>query len=127
MRRAATACLPSPLIRKAVLIDGFELVASRPVAYGMGIGTKPASHHVWMINNVIQGYGQGGIGTNEADWLFVLHNTVYDNTRVTCDAQGSGIGLVVAKTAPGRPRPPPIRRGHRFIKSGGRTSSTTTY
>jgi parallel beta-helix repeat protein len=93
-----------------VVIDGFELVASRPVAYGVGIGitnnpagaptAKPASHHVWMINNVIHGYGEAGIGTNEADWLFILHNTVYDNARVTCDAQGSGIGLVVAKTAP---------------------------
>jgi len=94
-----------------VVIDGFELAASRPVTYGVGIfinnnpaggpTAKPAAHHVWMLNNIIHGYGEAGVGTNEADWLFVLHNTVYDNARVTCDAQGSGIGLVVAKATPG--------------------------
>ena len=93
-----------------VVIDGFELAANGPVAYGAGIyinnnamggptGT-PSSHHIWMLNNVIHGYGEAGIGTNEADWIFVLHNTVYNNAMVTCDAQGSGIGLVVAKATP---------------------------
>jgi parallel beta-helix repeat protein len=93
-----------------VVIDGFELVASTPVPYGVGIlitnnvnGAPvgmPASHHIWMINNIIHGYGEAGIGTNEADWIFVLHNSVYDNARATCDAQGSGIALVVAKATP---------------------------
>jgi parallel beta-helix repeat protein len=93
-----------------VVIDGFELAASQQITYGVGIlitdnpagapiGT-PAAHHIWMLNNVIHGYGEAGIGTNEADWIFVLHNTVYNNAQVTCDAQGSGIGLVVAKATP---------------------------
>jgi parallel beta-helix repeat protein len=93
-----------------VVIDGFELAAGSPLTYGVGIlvtnnpagapTARPASHHIWMLNNVIHGYGEAGIGTNEADWLFVLHNTVYGNATVTCDAQGSGIGLVVAKATP---------------------------
>ncbi len=90
-----------------VVIDGFELAARSSLTYGVGVlvtnnptgapTSARSSHHIWMINNIIHGYGEAGIGTNEADWLFVLHNTVYDNAHVTCDAQGSGIGLVVAK------------------------------
>ena len=90
-----------------IVIDGFEMAASSPVVYGNGVfinnnGTgEPTGtlsvHHIWIINNVIHGYGESGIGTNEADWIFALHNLVYNNAMVTCDAQGSGIGLVVAK------------------------------
>jgi hypothetical protein len=93
-----------------VVIDGFELAASSPMVYGVGIFITnnatgaptgaPSSHHIWVINNIIHGYGEAGVGTDEADWLFVLHNTVYRNAQVTCDAQGSGIGLVVAKATP---------------------------
>ncbi|HVY16468.1 MAG TPA: hypothetical protein VHB27_14675, partial [Rhodopila sp.] len=57
-------------------------------------------HHLWALNNIVHGYGQAGINTNESDWVYVLHNTTYDNANVTCDAQGSGIGIVVAKATP---------------------------
>jgi hypothetical protein len=94
-----------------LVIDGFDLAAGSETAYGVGVlvtnnpigGPKPRSsaHHIWVTNNVIHGYGEGGVGTNEADWIYVLHNAVYGNAHVTCDAQGSGIGLVVAKAVRG--------------------------
>jgi parallel beta-helix repeat protein len=106
---ARSFAIVSPNGPNYIVIDGFELDASSQVTYGNGIvindnsgppnGT-PAAHHIWMLNNIIHGFGGGGIGTNEADWLFVLHNTVYDNAHVTCDAQGSGISIVVAKATP---------------------------
>jgi hypothetical protein len=93
-----------------IIIDGFDLAASEPVSYGIGVAINdnaagapngtPSSHHIWVINNKIHGFGQAGIDTNAADWLFILHNHVYDNSRVTCDAQGSGISIVVAKATP---------------------------
>ena len=87
----------------------------------------PASHHIWVINNLIHGYGQGGVGTDEADWIFVLHNVVYDNASVTCDAQGSGIGLVVAKHTPNyTPRPQTTRPGRRSIKWSPRITCIIT-
>jgi parallel beta-helix repeat protein len=97
-----------------VIIDGFDMVGNSQqfpdgATYGVGVvinthwglpqGT-PSSHHVWILNNIIHGFGQAGIGTNEADWMFVMHNRTYNNANVTCDAQGSGIGLVVAKATP---------------------------
>ena len=107
---ARSFAILSPNGPNYIVIDGFELAASSQAIYANGIvisnnsggppnGT-PAAHHIWMLNNIIHGFGEGGIGTNEADWLFVLHNTVYDNAHVTCDAQGSGIGIVVAKETP---------------------------
>ena len=94
-----------------VMIDGFELAASSQVPYGTGIWINNtangaptatlASHHIWMLNNIIHGYGEAGIATNESDWVFALHNSVYNNAGITCDAQGSGIGLVVSKAAAG--------------------------
>ncbi|HVY15139.1 MAG TPA: DUF1565 domain-containing protein [Rhodopila sp.] len=93
-----------------IVIDGFELAAASKVAYGVGIFTNnnlvglptptPGVHHLWALNNIVHGFGQAGINTNESDWLFVLHNTTYDNANVTCDAQGSGIGIVVSKKTP---------------------------
>jgi hypothetical protein len=89
------------------VFDGFELAASTQVSYGQGIKvwdgnesgtTAPnSSHHVWVINNVIHGYGQTGVQMNDGEYFYTLHNTIYDNARVTCDAQGSGISYVVLK------------------------------
>jgi hypothetical protein len=90
-----------------VVIDGFELAASSAEAYGQGVkvwdgnegGPTAAnsSHHVWVINNAIHGYGQSGVQMNDGEFFYTLHNTIYDNARVTCDAQGSGISYVVLK------------------------------
>jgi parallel beta-helix repeat protein len=93
-----------------VIIDGFDLAASTPVTYGIGVAINnnatgrtnglPSAHHIWIINNNIHGFGQAGIDTLEADWLFVLHNHIFNNSSVTCDAQGSGVSIVVPKATP---------------------------
>ena len=90
-----------------VMIDGFDMAAASQAAYGAAVyinnnnagaptGTLSA-HHVWILNSLMHGYGEAGVATNEADYIYVIHNSAYNNAGVTCDAQGSGIGLVVAK------------------------------
>lgn len=87
-----------------IMIDGFELAATTRAAYGVGIliysgsNAWPASgsattHHIWVLNSVIHGYGQSGIQTGQSDWNVFAHNQAYGNAGITCDAQGSGISL----------------------------------
>lgn len=95
-----------------VMIDGFELAASSYNAYGVGISVNLASgntstnsaHHIWATNNIIRGYGQSGIDWAHTDYGRVIHNLSYANSHVTCDAQGSGITLVVSTTPVGYTR-----------------------
>jgi hypothetical protein len=86
-----------------VIIDGFTITGNSSV-YGLGVefaGTTNgvpgifASHHDWVLNSVISGFGQGGIGFNEGDYTYAIHNKIYNNaTGPSCDngAQGSGLG-----------------------------------
>lgn len=92
-----------------IVIDGFELAASSKVAYGAGINTwdnQPGgedtigSHHIWVLNNIVHGYGEAGIAGSDGEYFYFIHNTAYNNANVTCDAQGSGIGVVVPKAIP---------------------------
>jgi hypothetical protein len=95
-----------------LMFDGFELAALSETAYGLGIaaedGQNPENtlsvHHIWATNNIIHGYGQGGIGMNDGEYFYVIHNATYNNANVTCDAQGSGIGFVVLKAFSGYSR-----------------------
>ena len=92
-----------------IVIDGFELAASSQVTYGVGVmifdGGNPAfpntSHHIWVINNIVHGFGQSGIDIGSGEYFYLLHNLSYNNSGVTCDAQGSGIGIVVPKAFAG--------------------------
>ena len=53
------------------VIDGFEMAASSETTYGQGVKVwdgdesgptaATSSHHVWVLNNVIHGYGQTGV------------------------------------------------------------------
>jgi hypothetical protein len=92
-----------------VMFDGFELAASSPVTYGIGVNVAAPggnsaglfeSHHVWVINSKIHGYGQSGMQMNDGEYLYAIHNLLFDNSRVTCDAQGSGISYVELKAIP---------------------------
>jgi len=93
-----------------IVIDGFEMAAASQQNFGVGVFTDnttsgaptatPSVHHLWVLNNIIYGYGQAGVNTNESDWLFVMHNTAYQNAGVSCGAQGSGITFVGAKATP---------------------------
>ena len=99
----------SPANASYVVIDGFTLAASSEITYGQGIevydGENPenafATHHVWVLNNNISGYGQTGVQLNDGEYFYVIHNTTYDNSNDTCDAQGSGISLVGLKAVSG--------------------------
>ncbi|MGO9829710.1 MAG: hypothetical protein ACLPJH_06180 [Myxococcaceae bacterium] len=94
-----------------VVFDGFELAASSAVSYGQGIyvwdgdesgsTANASSHHVWVLNNIIHGYGQSGVQLNDGEYFYTIHNLTYDNSNVTCDAQGSGISYVVEKAFAG--------------------------
>jgi parallel beta-helix repeat protein len=90
-----------------VVWDGFEFAANAKVQYGIGLqvatrgDTSFSSHHIWAINNTIHGFGQSGIQFNDGDYLNAIHNVAYDNSNVTCDAQGSGISFVVEKASEG--------------------------
>jgi parallel beta-helix repeat protein len=93
-----------------LILDGFELAASSMTLYGVGAevyfpdgadtgGTS--SHHIWIINNIIHGYGQAGVGTGGGEYFYFLHNLTYGNTNVACSAQGSGLGMVIARAFAG--------------------------
>jgi parallel beta-helix repeat protein len=90
-----------------VVLDGFELSASTYATYGVAVGIGNAgetnaigNHHIWIINNIIHGYGQSGIDGGGGEYYYLLHNLSYENSRITCDAQGSGIGIVTARAFP---------------------------
>src|SRR6516225_9498692 len=83
-----------------VQFDGSNLVGTTPTSsqfHGIGFsvfgdngGTAVASHHIWLLNSIVHGFGQAGVGTVEGDYHYVIHNTIYDNANVQCDSQGSG-------------------------------------
>ena len=100
-----------PMPGNYVFIDGFVLRASTKTIWGQGVelwdgndtvANSPSSvHHVWIVNNIVSGYGQAGVNMNDGEYFYVVHNTVYGNANVGCSAQGSGIALVELKSAPG--------------------------
>ena len=87
-----------------VILDGFTIQAATTGTYGQGVevyngsNAWPASgsatnHHLWVLNSIISGYGQSGVQMNQGDYFYVVHNTIFNNARATCDSQGSGISL----------------------------------
>jgi hypothetical protein len=93
---------------KYVVFDGFEMSAGSENIYGIGVNVwngsgAPAplsTHHIWVLNSIIHGFGQTGIEFNDGEFLYAIHNRVYDNSLATCDAQGSGIAYVAGKAFP---------------------------
>lgn len=90
-----------------IQIDGFEMVG-QGTFYAVGVNIyngdnsdKVASHHIWVLNSIIHGFGQAGIGFAASEYLYAIHNTAYKNSNTQCDAQGSGIAINIAHTVPG--------------------------
>jgi hypothetical protein len=88
-----------------LIFDGFRLVSPAPYQYSVAIScwagnvsTSATCHHWMMLNNVIRGYGEGGIDMADGEYYVSSHNIIYDN-GVFCDGQiyGSGISYVVLK------------------------------
>jgi hypothetical protein len=98
----------APAAAAYIVIDGFELAASGEWQYGQGVRIWDgggdddfATHHIWILNNIIHGYGQSGVQINDGEFFYVIHNTTYGNGRVTQDARGSGISSLGAKVLAG--------------------------
>jgi len=95
-----------------VVVDGFELdgndalqtdgiadacIASDDETYGTGSSSYQAgaaSHHIWILNNIIHHCNLAGVSFNGKEWVYTIHNTVYHNSWQS-GYQGSGIGYVV--------------------------------
>jgi len=93
-----------------LVLDGFEFAASSMTEFGVGAEVYfpggddtlgPTSHHIWIVNNIFHGFGQAGAGTGGGEYFFFLHNLAYDNANAGCLAQGSGLGMVIARAFAG--------------------------
>jgi parallel beta-helix repeat protein len=78
-------------------IEGFELewIPNPAVAKqvdGVGIAPAYASHHLRFLNNVVHGFGTGGICSLDCDYLHLEGNVIY-NTAKTSPYGGSAISL----------------------------------
>jgi hypothetical protein len=85
-----------------VVIDGFDINgAGHNDSYSSCIdiaipnqASNNATHHIWILNNIIHGCTQSGIQTSQTEFIYVLHNLIYDNVQgaIQC-CQGSGISF----------------------------------
>jgi hypothetical protein len=88
-----------------LIFDGFKIVSPGPFQYSVAIScwagnvaTLATCHHWMILNNIISGYGEGGIDQADGEYYVSSHNTITDN-GIFCDGQiyGSGISYVVLK------------------------------
>jgi hypothetical protein len=96
-----------------VQFDGFNITPTTQSAYGVGFvayncnstgacnTAAVASHHIWLLNSIISGFNQGGVGVGAADYFYVIHNTAYNNALTQCAYQGSGIADNINHDIPG--------------------------
>ena len=111
-----------PMTGNYIIIDGFTMTAAQETTYGQGVDlwdgndSSPSAtfsvHHVWILNSIISGYGQSGIQMNDGEYFFVVHNTIFNNSRVGCGAQGSGISFAVLKALNGYVRTQDDSKNH---------------
>jgi parallel beta-helix repeat protein len=94
-----------------VEVEGFELEWKPDVAlqakspgpiHGSGVAMMYASHHIRVLNNVVHGYGTGGIVSLDCDYLHIEGNTVYDTAK-TSPYGGSAISLCRAFNSDDKP------------------------
>jgi hypothetical protein len=108
---AANVTTTKPNTVNYVQFDGFNFVAQPLasqgaydigfVAYNFTNGPEVASHHIWMLNSTISGFGQSGYTVGASDYFYAIHNIAFDNALAQCDAQGSGIAINIAHDVPG--------------------------
>jgi hypothetical protein len=87
--------------------DDVAIACAGPGTFGMAQTASLGCHHWWIINNVITGHGQGGVGMNDTEFVYTVHNTVTQNAHMGCVGfYGSGIAYVVAKPVTGYTKTP---------------------
>lgn len=90
-----------------VVWDGFELDGNDALVANGGAnvcigssnadeGLGNASHHLWVLNNILHHCNLAGVDFNNREWYYAYHNEVYHNAWES-GFQGSGIGYVVAQ------------------------------
>ena len=94
-----------------VQFDGFVLAglpAGSQPGYGVGFNVfngnnsaSVASHHVWLLNSIVHGFGLAGIAFCCGEYQYAIHNTSYGNANTQCDAQGSGLAVNISHEIPG--------------------------
>jgi hypothetical protein len=83
-----------------VMFDGFIMVGTN-TENSSGVdafcGNPPSveitSHHVWVLNSTIYGFGQSGMQLNGGDFYYAMHDVLYNNSMTCPAAQGSGISF----------------------------------
>jgi parallel beta-helix repeat protein len=91
-----------------VMIDGFTMSGGNGSDNGVGVsswngdnGPEIATHHLWVLNSVITGFGQSGIGAAAGEFYYFIHNRIEDNSHLQCSYQGSGVAINVLHRVPG--------------------------
>ena len=50
--------------------------------FGNGSSPYPqVTHHIWYVNNEVEGFGQSGIQTFQGEYLFAVNNTISNQTN----------------------------------------------
>ena len=92
-----------------LIVDGFTFTANSKSDYGFAFGcyngntgtVASGCHHWWFINNVVSGYAQAGVALNDSEFLYTVHNTIYNNSQQCNGIYGSGISYVSLKVVSG--------------------------
>jgi len=90
-----------------LMFDGFILAGYNSSSNGVGVsawngtnGSAVASHHIWVMNSKISGFGQSGIGIAAGEYYYIIHNRIYNNSNLQCSTQGSGLAINEMHTVP---------------------------
>jgi hypothetical protein len=90
-----------------LMFDGFVMAGYNASTNGVGVsawngtnGSPVASHHIWVLNSKISGFGQSGIGVAAGEYYYIIHNRISNNSNIQCWSQGSGIAINIMHTVP---------------------------
>ena len=90
-----------------IMIDGFVMNGGNASSDGDGVlltngdnGTEIGSHHIWVLNSDISGFGQGGISDSANEYIYLIHNRVHGNSNLNCGARGSGVAFNILHAVP---------------------------
>jgi parallel beta-helix repeat protein len=90
-----------------IQIDGFVMTGGNDIASADGVtitngdnGTEIGSHHIWVLNSEISGFGQSGAAVAATEYIYMIHNRVHGNSNLNCGAQGSGLAFNIMHAIP---------------------------